>query len=323
MKDLNLLYVFEALWRDRSVTHAAKSLGLTQAAVSGSLKRLREEYDDKLFTLAGRRMQPTPLASELAPHLLDAIAMIRKTHNDRGRFEAATERRLFTIRTRDIGEAVCFPRIFEALAQSAPGVRLRTVFKPIPETMSGMSSGQIDFALGFLPALEAGIHYRSLFKQRYVCVMRQGHPLSHGPLTQMAFGACEHLLVEYSGSGHQQLERALIDASGRNRIKVRLPQYLAAPYFVIGTDLLWSVPAILADTLSAHFPLVIKELPLELPEFEIGLYWHDRYHRDPANKWLREFVVELFASAPRDPPDTTAGPFEPPKRTTRLSPARS
>lgn len=296
MKDLNLLYVFEALWRDRSVTAAAERLGLTQAAVSGSLKRLREEYDDKLFTLVGRRMQPTPLAVDLASQLLDALAMVRKTHDEHSRFEPATARRMFTVRTRDIGEAVCFPRILSALGQCAPGIRLRTVFRPIPETISGMAAGQIDFALGFLPSLEAGIHRRLLFTQHYVCVMRKGHPLADDELTAQRFSSADHLLVEYSGSGHLQLERALVDAGARNRIKVRLPQYLAAPHFVIGSDLLWSVPAVLAETLSLHFPLVIKPHPLPLPDFEIGLYWHDRYHRDPANKWLRDLVAQQFAA---------------------------
>jgi len=296
VKDLNLLYVLEALWRDRSVTVAAERLGLTQAAVSGSLKRLREEYDDKMFTLVGRRMEPTPLAVELAPRLLDALAMVRKTRAERGRFDPSTARRMFTVRTRDIGEVVCFPRILAALGQSAPGLRLRTLFRPVPETMSGMAAGQIDFALGFLPSLETGIHSRLLFKQHYVCVMREGHPLADAKLTAKRFVESEHLLVEYSGSGHVLLERALVDAGARNRIKVRLPQYLAAPHFVIGSDLLWSVPAVLAETLKPHYRLVIKPHPLSLPEFEIALYWHDRYHRDPANKWLRDFVVQQFAA---------------------------
>jgi len=294
MKDLNLLYVFEALWRDRSVTTAAERLDLTQAAVSGSLKRLRAEYDDKLFTLVGRRMEPTPLATELAPHLLDALAMVRRTRVERVRFDPANEQRLFTVRTRDIGEAVCFPRIMTALARTAPGLRLRTVFRPIPDTLSGMASGQIDFALGFLPALEAGIHRRLLFNQHYVCVMRVGHPLADKELTPERFSAAEHLLVEYSGSGHQQLERALVEAGARNRIKLRLPQYLAAQHFVVASDLLWSVPAILAETLAVYYPLLIKAHPLPLPEFEIGLYWHDRFHRDPANQWLRDLITRQF-----------------------------
>jgi DNA-binding transcriptional LysR family regulator len=294
VKDLNLLYAFEAIWRDRSITAAAERLGLTQAAVSGSLKRLREEYNDKLFTQAGRRMEPTPLATELARHFLDALALVRKTHVERGRFDPSTAKRMFTVRTRDIGEAVCLPRILSALGHSAPEIRLKTVFRPISETLSGMASGQIDFALGFLPSLESGIHRRLLFMQHYVCVMRADHPLANSVLTAELFNACDHLLVEYSGSGHQQLERALVEAGARNRIKVRLPQYLAAPHFIAGSDLLWSVPAVLAETLSSHYPLVIKPHPLPLPEFEIGLYWHDRYHRDPANKWLRDFVVQQF-----------------------------
>ena len=292
MKDLNLLYAFEAIWRDRSVTVAADRLGLTQAAVSGSLKRLRDEYDDKLFALVGRKMEPTPLAEELAPHLLDALALVRKTQAERGRFDPGSAKRMFTIRTRDIGEVVQLPRVLAALRSQAPGIQLRTVFRPIAETVSGMANGQIDFALGFLPSLEAGIHRRFLHVQHYVCVMRAGHPLEHRRLTAERFIESEHLLVEYSGSGHIQLERALIDAGARNRIRVRLPQYLSAPHFIIGSDLLWSVPAVLAEALAKHYPLVIRRHPLPLPEFEVCLYWHDRYHRDPANKWLRDLVAQ-------------------------------
>lgn len=295
MKDLNLLYAFEAMWLDRSVTAAADRLGLTQAAVSGSLKRLRDEYGDKLFAQVGRKMEPTPFAVELAPQLLDALGMVRRAHADRGHFEPATAKRMFTVRTRDISEVVCFPRILHKLGELAPGVHLRTVFKPLAETVAGMASGQIDFAMGFLPSLEAGIHKRLLFEQHYVCVMRTGHPLAGKPLTPAAFGACEHLLVEYSGSGHLQLERALNEVGARNRIRVRLPQYLAAPHFIVRSDMLWSVPAVLAETLARHYPLLIQPHPLELPRIEICLYWHDRYHRDPANKWMRDLIAHEFA----------------------------
>ena len=276
------------------MTLAADALGIAQASVSGSLKRLRIEYDDKLFTLVGRRMQPTPLAEKLAPQLLDALAMVKSADADQGRFDPTTAQRMFTVRTRDIGEAVCFPKIYEALAYVAPNVQLRTVFRPINETLSGMASGQIDFALGFLPALESGIHSRLLFKQHYVCVMRKEHPLATGPLTLDRFSTAEHLLVEYAGSGHQQLERALVENCGKQRIKIRLPQYLAAPYFVVRSDLLWTLPAVLAESIAQHYPIAIKPHPLPLDAFEIGLYWHDRYHRDPANKWLRDLVVKQF-----------------------------
>jgi DNA-binding transcriptional LysR family regulator len=294
MKDLNLLYVFEALWRDRSVTGAAHNLGLTQAAVSSALKRMREEYGDKMFTLVGRRMEPTPYALAISQQLLDALAAIRKTSNVESRFDPSTSRRSFIIRTRDIGEVVCFPKLLPQLSAIAPHVKLRTIFQPIEETLAGLAGGRMDFALGFLPSLETGIHRRVLFTQHYVCVMRADHPLAKRKLTAELFQEQQHLLTEYSGSGHQMLERGLNEAGVRNQIKVRLPQYLSAPHFVIASDLLWCAPAILAETLAAHFPLTIKTLPVQLPEFEIALYWHDRYHRDPANKWLRDFIVGQF-----------------------------
>jgi len=294
MKDLNLLYAFEALWRDRSVTGAAESLGLTQAAVSSSLKRLREEYGDKLFTQVGRRMEPTPLATDLSHQLLDALAMVRRANTVPTPFVASSSQRLFTVRTRDIGEVVCFPHILQRLREQAPGMRVRSVFKPIEETVSGLASGRIDLALGFLPSLETGIHRRSLFEQHYVCAMRMGHPLANAELSQATFAAQDHLLVEYSGSGHQVLEKGLVEAGLRNRIKVRIPQYLSAPHFVVTSDLLWCGPAILIETLARYYPLVAKPLPIKLPKFEVALYWHDRFHRDPANKWLREFIAGRF-----------------------------
>lgn len=301
MKDLNLLFVFEALWRDRSVTAAAERLGLTQAAVSSSLKRLRDEYDDRLFMLVGRRMEPTPLAEELAPQLLEAMSLVRRTALERIRFDAASARRLFTVRTRDIGEALCLPSVLDALSREAPTVRLRTVNRSAQDTLAGMASGQIDLALGFLPALENGIHRRLLFTQHHVCLMRRGHPLEHVELTAERFSEQEHVLVEAGASGHAHVERALLDGGLKTRIKVRLPQYLAAAYVVERSDMLWSVPTMLADDVMRRFSLISRPHPLQLPSFEVALYWHERCHRDPANRWVRDLFSRALSEHLRTP----------------------
>jgi DNA-binding transcriptional LysR family regulator len=295
MKDLNLLYVFEAMWQDRSVTDAAERLGVSQAAVSSALKRLRAAYADKLFVQVGRRMEPTPMAVELSSNLLEALNMVRRSQAAPPGFDPSQAVRTFTIRTRDVGEVVCFPRVLAEVAETAPGVKIRTVFMPIAETLVGMAKGHIDLALGFLPSLETAIHRRRLFSQHYVCVMRKGHPLQKVPLHRELFLAQHHLLVEYSGSGHQVIEKALIDAGAKERIRVRLPQYLSAPHFVQSSDLLWSAPAILAETLAHHYPLILKPHPLPLPDFDVSLYWHDRYHQDAANRWLRELLITRLA----------------------------
>lgn len=121
--------------------------------------------------------------------------------------------------------------------------------------------------------------------------MRAGHPLADKKLTLERFLSQQHLLVEPGGSGHQSLERALVDAAGRNNIRVCITHYLSAPHLLLESDMLWIVPIALAKSLSRHYPLVQRPLPLKLPELEIGLYWHDRFHRAPQNRWFREIVA--------------------------------
>ena len=290
MKDLNLLYTFEALWRDHSVSTAATNLGVSQAAVSGSLKRMRQEYGDRLFTLVGRRMEPTPLATKMAPALLESLELVRQTQSPLTEFDPQHCRKTFTLLMRDVGEVICLPTILKVLHTQAPLSRIHTVAGSVEETLSGLSTGRIDLAFGYLPTLQTDIHRTALFSQHYICAMRQGHPLAKVELTLERFLSQQHLLVEAGGSGHQALERALIEAGARKSIHVRIPQHLSAPHLLLESDMLWVVPSALGKTLSRFFPLLLRPLPLTLPEFDVDLYWHDRFHRDPQNKWFREAV---------------------------------
>ncbi|MDR9752494.1 LysR family transcriptional regulator [Pseudomonas sp. SZMC_28357] len=300
MKDLNLLFTFEALWRDHSVSIAAENLGVTQGAVSSSLKRLRQEYGDKLFAMVGRRMEPTPFAVQIAPTLLDALDLVREAQTRALEFAPQHCRKVFTLRTRDIGEAVCLPTILKLLQAEAPLCRITTVASPVEETLSGLSIGRIDLAIGYLPTLKTDIHRTVVSSQQYVCALRTGHPLADVELTLERFLRQQHLLVETGGTGHVLLERALIEAGARNNIGLRIPQYLSAPYLLLESDMLWVVPAVLGKTLSRHFPLLLKPVPLVLPEFDIALYWHDRFHRDPQNKWFREMVATALRQSLQD-----------------------
>lgn len=131
--------------------------------------------------------------------------------------------------------------------------------------------------------------------QNYACVMRKGHPIQNKKLTKELFAKQEYLLVEDSGSGHFSLEKALLSAGMRSKIKVRLPQYLAAPYFIVSSDLIWCVPKALANKMVKCFPLIVKPIPISLPDFEVSLYWHDRYHKDPGNMWFRKFIINNYS----------------------------
>ena len=291
MKDLNLLFTFEALWRDHSVSIAAENLGVTQGAVSGSLKRMRQDYGDRLFTVVGRRMEPTPFAIQIAPTLLEALELVREAQNRAVDFDPQHCRKTFTVRTRDIGEAVCLPTILKVLRTQSPMSRVHTVAGTVDDTLNGLSTGRIDLAIGYLPTLKTDIHRTIVSSQHYVCALREGHPLADAELTLERFLSQQHLLVETGGTGHVALERALVEAGARHNIGVRIPQYLSAPHLLLESDMLWVVPSVLGKTMARFFPLLMKPVPLALPEFDVALYWHDRFHRDPQNKWFREMVA--------------------------------
>jgi len=306
MKDLNLLFTFEALWRDHSVSVAAENLGVTQGAVSGSLKRMRQEYGDRLFTMVGRRMEPTPFAGQIAPGLLEALDLVREAQSHTLEFTPRHCRKTFTLRTRDIGEAVCLPAILKALHHQAPASRLQTVASMVEETLSGLSTGRIDLAIGYLPMLKTDIHRTCVSSQHYVCVMREGHPLADSEMTLSRFLSQQHLLVETGGTGHVALERALVEEGARSNISVRIPQYLSAPHLLLASDMLWAAPQVLASTLAQFFALRLKPLPLTLPAFDIALYWHDRFHRDPQSRWFRDLVAQALRESLEQPATLTS-----------------
>jgi DNA-binding transcriptional LysR family regulator len=294
MKDLNLLYIFEALWRDHSTSIAAQNLGVTQSAVSSSLKRLRQTYGDRLFILVGRRMEPTPFCIQIAPRLLESLTLIRAVESQMVEFDPGLCRKTFTLRMLDVGEVVCLPPILKKLSSIAPLARINTVGGGMDETLNGLATGRIDLALGFMPTLQTDIHRLPVFSQHFVCAMRREHPLAGKPLSLEDYIACDHLLVEAGKTGNQAVERALIDAGGKDCIKMRVPQHLSSPHLLLESDMVWTLPCALGRSLARFFPLAIHPLPLPIPAFEIDLYWHDRFHRDPQNKWLREMVSRVL-----------------------------
>src|SRR5690606_7525514 len=148
--------------------------------------------------------------------LLEALAAVRRSYVKPPPFEPARSTRMFTIRTRDIGEVVFLPAIRKALAKAAPGIRIRTVYFPMEETLASLATGRIDLALSVPPSSEADIHGRPILRDHYVCVMRRGHPLARCQPTREQFLAGDHLLVEYSGVGYEEIERALTRTGRRN-----------------------------------------------------------------------------------------------------------
>lgn len=293
--DLNLLVMFHQLFKDRRVSTAAASLGLSQPAVSSALNRLRRMLGDELFVRTGGGMLPTPFAKDLERQTADALRSIQNALNEKGAFEPPTSTRIFTISFADIGEVYFLPRLMQALARAAPHVTIASVRHAASNLREDMATGKVDLAVGSLPGLKTNFFQRRLFPQRYVCMFRRGHPLDKPRITPAEFSAAEHVVVAAAGTGHSKMNEALDHSGARPAVHLRVPHFVAVADILYTTNLVATVPEHFAVRGASFFGLRYVPHPIKLPSIQINLYWHARFHRDPANQWLRALLFDLFS----------------------------
>jgi DNA-binding transcriptional LysR family regulator len=294
--DLNLLVVFKQLLAERSVSRAAEALGLSQPAVSNALARLRKLLGDELFLRTPAGMEPTPFAEQLAESVTYGLGMIHGALNQRSSFEPAASTRSFVIGMTDIGEIYFLPQLMERLRRDAPGVTVSTVRNTATSLRDDMEAGKVDLAIGLLPQLKAGFFQRRLFRQRYVCMFRKGHALDKRKLSLSEFAAAEHLLVISEGTGHGKVDEVLKRSGVERRISLTVPHFVAVGHILQATDLVATVPERLAERMAEPFGLTYVNHPATLPEVAINVFWHAKFHKAPANQWLRSMVFELFSA---------------------------
>jgi DNA-binding transcriptional LysR family regulator len=301
--DLNLLVVFDRLVQDGRVSRVAESLGLSQPAVSNALRRLRDLLDDELFLRTPSGMAPTPYALQLAEPVAQALRGLQGALNVRASFDPARSERCFTLAMTDVGEIYFLPVLMDALAREAPGVTLRCVPVADAALREDMAVGRVDLALGSLPQLQAGFFQQALFRQRYVALMRAGHPLATAstPLNATQYRQAAHVRVVSAGTGHGQVDDALQRLGVARQVQLTVPHYVALGQVLGSTDLVATVPERFAERVMAPFGLVARPLTLRLPHSIIAQLWHAHLHRDPGHQWLRSLVAQCFGAPGRTP----------------------
>jgi DNA-binding transcriptional LysR family regulator len=297
--DLNLLLALDALLEERSVTRAAERVGITQSAMSHALARLRDLTGDALLVRTPNGMVATSRAEELASPIRRALDGVSIALRPAQTFDPRTAEARIRIGTGDYGEIVLLPSVVERLANEAPRIDLRVVFQgDAPADM--LRSGEADLLISPLYTAEAGagLYTRKLFEERFVCVVRRGHPLADKKLTLARYVAARHTLISPRGKEGSHTDDALARIGLSRRVAVTVPHFLVAPHIVAQSDLILTLPGRVADMLAAPLGLVLLKPPPELglEGFTMSAVWHERTHGDPAQRWMRE----LFAEVARD-----------------------
>jgi len=292
--DLNLLVALEALLAERNVTRAARRLGLSQPALSAQLARLRDLFGDPLFLPAQRGVTPTARATELEAPVRRALDQMREVLA-RGRgFDPATADLTVAIACSDYVQIAVIAPLALDLRVSAPDLRL--AIRQLDGNLLGqqMQAGMVDLAVMTPATAPPALRTRRLFHERYVTIARRRHPKAKARLTLDDFTALDHVVVSPRGGGFGgPVDTALGKLGRKRRIAVSAASFLFVPELVARSDLIATVPERLVRDRTKR--LQVFEPPLAVEGFAIGLVWHERTHRHPAHRWLRERVRMLCA----------------------------
>jgi DNA-binding transcriptional LysR family regulator len=288
--DLNLLVALDALLRERSVTRAARRVGLTQPSMSRALGRLRAMLGDALFVRSGRGLVPTPRALALQPELGGALERLATAVAEQRPFDPASAERTFHVSTADYGMAILAPLVTERAFGQAAGVRLVLHAQSAGDD-EALLEGRLDALLAPRRPSTPGCVWTKLLSDEFVCLVRRDHPSVGAELSLAQYGALGHVFVSPTLATAGVADRALARRGLRRRVAVVVPSFLVAPVIAAESDLVATVPSRIAKLYAGRLPVRSVPVPLEVPAVTVSMAWHERMRRDPAHAWFRRLLA--------------------------------
>jgi DNA-binding transcriptional LysR family regulator len=299
--DLNLLLVFDALYRHRSVVAAADELALSPSACSHALSRLRGTFADDLFVRYGSAMQPTALADQMSQSVADALGLLSDNLGSAGPFVPASSTQTFTLAATDFTASALLPGLMARLQALAPDLRVKVVYSKHQDSLDDLAAGRAHFALSFAntdSALNEGVESIECFTDRYVVAVRQSHPRISKTLSIDQYLHEKHVVVLPWSNAGSVIDEALKKSGYRRRVAIQLPSLMAAPFIVANTELLLTLPRRVAEQLGQAAPLKIFPTPFDSPQYTLRVYYHVRYAGAAAHVWMREQLLRALDDTP-------------------------
>ena len=285
--DLNLLHVFDTIYREGSLTRAAKALHLTQPAVSHSLSRLREHFDDPLFSRQGNQMVPTPIARRFLESMRPGLTQIQSAVNQFHAFDPASQRKTYSLALRDILESTFLPQLMQRL-EPYPELEISSQRIPRRDMETQLAAGKLDFAVDVLLPVSSQTAHERVRRDRLVVIAREDHPLTDSPLTMDKYLEAKHVLVSSRTEGPGIEDFELSRFGVQRQIRLRCQHYYAACRVAESSDLLLTMPETYARIIAERANIEIMTPPVDLPGIDVHLYWHKAYEKEPALIWFRE-----------------------------------
>ncbi|KAA3451659.1 transcriptional regulator [Mesorhizobium sp. SARCC-RB16n] len=287
--DLKLLLSLEALLEHRNVTHAARHMGVSQPSMSRSLTKLRGIFNDDLVVRGSSSLVPTPQAEclvKILPPILNAIRAMMDNNCAQGGWRSKA-----TMVMPDHQALILLPALLPLLREHAPNLDIVT--DPLlAGALRRLEQGEIHLAIGQIDAAPLGYLRRTLYADRFACLLRQDHPALAREWTIDSFATLHHAAIASdSKDGFGRVHDELVKLDVLDRDPVLVSNILTAAAAVAASDLVLIVPRRVATRIAALLPLAIVDPPVELTPYEVALIWHERCHRDPEHRWLRHEIT--------------------------------
>lgn len=294
--DLNLLVAFDALMDERSVTRAARSVGLSQPGMSNTLARLRKLFADPLLVREGTALVPTPRAEALRQPVRDALAIIRAALDQRTGFDPAEDQAAWTVSCSDYSLLMLIGPLVRRLAAAAPGVAIQ-VLPRAPDPVRLLREGEADLVIEPAEIMpDARLASQRLFADRWLCCVWAGNSAVGDRMTMDAYLRLGHLVYSMGRGQPASIVDQHLERSGvPRRIEFTVESFLLAPFLLEGTDLVTVVPERAVPHLRRTAAIRLLEPPVALPAITEMLWWHPRHTANPAHAWIRARIAEIAA----------------------------
>lgn len=293
--DLNLLLLFDALYRYRSVSIAASEIYLSQSAFSHGLSRLRKRLSDELFVRINNVMEPTPFAHELANHITPALAQLHNGLNNSLVFNPSTSDIELTFAATDYTQFSLLPKLIGHISKIAPNIRITVIPSEDKLPTAKLISGELDYVLGFSHEVEKSstIERQTWLQDRNCTIARKNHPQLINGLTLDKFLKLSHVRISPWGEKQGIVDQQLANQGLNRHVALQLPSVMAAPYSIANSDYLLTFPRLMAEHVAKIIDIDIYTPPIVIPDYQLNVYWHKINNNKASHRWLCQLISQL------------------------------
>lgn len=291
--ELNQLRLLQIIFETKNLTRAGERAGLTQSAVSHTLKKLRHSLNDSLVIRQGNQLVLTPRAESLQAPLNRWLNDFERNILNQEEFSPESAQRTFFIATSDLVEQSIAPTLISVLQKEAPNIKIIFIKLDKRSIASQLESGEADLSISVAESSHPSLMVKTLYRDDFVSVVRKEHPFLKTNKDIYNFCRYPHILAGTGRDNRGMVDEALENIGLSRNVQFKVANFLSAPYIVERSDTILTAPKKFITSITSKFNVTYFTPPVDLPQYSMKAYWNLKNKDDQANCWLRDKIVEV------------------------------